>query len=112
MITKTKAVRFGFVRRGIGLFVLGFYLFNFFPVKNQSTVNGITIPEAVYPYRIEGFILFFAGVIFRIFGFTIPASRNSSERKDIWKIKRRLNDLTSLRNSEFVKHLKLRRRDA
>jgi len=67
MITKTKAVRFGLYAVGIGLFVLGFYLSIFSQLK-PVIVNGITIPEAVYPYRIEGFILFFAGSFFEIFG--------------------------------------------
>ena len=67
MITRTKAVRFGLYAVGVGLFVLGFYLSVFSQLK-PVTFNGITIPESVYPYRIEGFILFFAGSFFEICG--------------------------------------------
>ncbi len=92
MITRTNAVRLGLYALGIGLFVLGFYLSVFSQLK-PVTMNGITIPESIYPYRIEGFILFFAGSFFEIYGLYY------SKFKKFFRKKRPLNNKTTAQSA-------------
>jgi hypothetical protein len=80
MITRTNAIRLGLYAVGIGLLVLGFY-FSIFSELKLVTINGITIPELVYPYRIEGYILFFVGTFFEIFGLYYSNFKNFFRKK-------------------------------
>ena len=86
MITRTNAIRLGLYVVGIGLLVLGFYISIFSELK-PVTINGITIPELVYPYRTEGFTLFFAGTFLEIFGLYYSNFKNFFRKKRALKNK-------------------------
>jgi hypothetical protein len=87
MITRTNAIRLGSYAVGIGLLALGFY-FSIFSEYKPVTINGIAIPELVYPYRAEGFTLFFVGSFFEIFGLYYSNFKNFFRKKERWKIRR------------------------
>ncbi len=82
MVTRIEAIKSGLSVVGIGLECLGFYILNISVLK-PVIINGITFTEVAFPYRNEGYIVFFVGIIFLIisllFNFIIKKRKRKIE---------------------------------
>ena len=80
MKDSTKTIRIALYIIGIVLVVSSF----FFAIHSELkpiTISGITVQELFYPYRIQGYILFFAGTILESIGVYYPNIKNFIKKR-------------------------------
>lgn len=80
MKEQTKTIRIALYVIGIILVVTSFYFTTLSELK-PITINGITIHELFYPYRIQGYIIFFAGTILESIGAYYPNIKNFIKKR-------------------------------
>jgi hypothetical protein len=79
-IKKIKYIRLGSYAFGVVLLVVATYFLSFSELESVTSPIGIKYSNLVYPYQIEGIILFAIGTVFELFG--LYYSQRSKTIKD------------------------------